>query len=249
MNLRRLLIQPYFYTRYGFHRLTGTGAFKKNRASANQTAGRGTPPLKRALWQYHVKQFHASSCSVASVVSCINAIRAVKKGSIQPIDQGEILDRVTIGQWKARMSDGGYQGRRGLPLPLLGQVVKESLRVYDLNVHQVDIVQTPKNELRRSPVRISLKKRLREFDHLGNGLIIAHFDQGAFVPTLNIPHISPVGAYDAGTDRVTLLDVDPDQPGPYQVSFDTFYQGLCADYHQVLKAYGYGGGGYVYIHL
>ena len=250
MNLHRLLIQPYFYTRYGFHRLTGTGAFKNSHTSAHPAAAdRRHPPLKQALWQHHVKQFHASSCSVASVVSCVNAIRALTEASIRPIRQADILDRATTGHWKARMSDEGYRGRRGLPLPLLGQVVKESLRIYGLNVRQVDIVQTPKNHSGRSPVRIILQKRLREFDQTGNGLIIAHFDQGAFVPTFNIPHISPVGAYDADTDRVTVLDVDPDQKDPYQVSFSTFYKGLSTDYHRVLAAYGYGSGGYVYIQL
>jgi hypothetical protein len=250
MNLHRLLIRPYFYTRYGFHRLTGTGAFKNRLSYPPRTeADRPYPPLKQALWQYHVKQFHASSCSVASVVACVNAIRALKEGSIQPIGQAEILDRVTTGHWKARMSDAGYRGRRGLPLPLLGQVVEESLRVYGLTVRQVDVVQTPKTKERRAPVVTILKRRLREFDQMGNGLIIAHFDQGAFVPTLNIPHISPVGAYDPSTDRVTLLDVDPDQKGPYQVSFDTFYKGLSDNYHHVLRGYGYGSGGYVYILL
>ena len=42
------------------------------------------------------------------------------------------------------MSDDGYRGRRGLPLPLLGQVVKDSIAAYELKVRTVDVVQTPK---------------------------------------------------------------------------------------------------------
>ena len=83
-------------------------------------------------------------------------------------------DRVTTGHWKERMHDGGYHGRRGLPLPLLGQVVKDSLAAYDLTVRSVDITQTPKNEPQGSPLRTRLKKRLREFDRRGSGLLIAH---------------------------------------------------------------------------
>lgn len=248
MNLHRLLIRPYFYTRYGLHRLTGTGAFRPGMIRPDQPAvSPRKPPLNRALWESHVKQFHEASCSVATVVSCINAVRRLQDGSSVPIRQKEILDRVRTGHWKERMSDGGYRGRRGLPLPLLGQVVKESLAVYKLNVQDVDIVHTPKRGPSRSAIRLTLKKRLREFDRLGNGLIIAHFDQGAFVPTLNIPHISPVGAFDSSNDLVTVLDVDPDQKKPYQIDFTTFYNGLSADYHHMLKAYGYDGGGYVYI--
>ncbi|MBC2711661.1 MAG: phytochelatin synthase [Desulfosarcina sp.] len=250
MNLLRNLIRPYLYTRYGFHRMTGTGAFRSDRIRHIHTPAHPRwNPLKLAIWKYHVKQFDESSCSVAAVVSCINAIRSLENDGIVSIGQREILDRVTTGHWKARMSDGGYRGRRGLPLPLLGQVVKDSIAAYELKVRSVDIVQTPKNTPPRSPIRTTLKKQLRDFDRHGNGLILAHFDQGTLVPTLNIPHISPVGAYDAATDRVTMLDVDPEQEKPYQVNFDTFFNGLSCNYHHVFEAFEYGSGGYVHIQI
>lgn len=250
MNLLRNLIRPYLYTRYGYHRFTGTGSFKGGHVQYVPFCNRlQWNPLKRAIWKFHVKQFHDASCSVASVVSCINAIRFIQNSNAVPITQTEILDRVTTGHWKARMSDGGYRGRRGLPLPLLGRIVKDSIAAYQLKVHTVDVVQTPKGIPFTSPVPITLKKRLRGFERHGNGLIITHFDQGAMVRTLNIPHISPVGAYDPATDRVTMLDVDPDQRQPYRVDFNTFYKGLSCDYHHVLEAYGYGSGGYVYIRI
>lgn len=250
MHLLRNLIRPYLYARYGFHRVTGTGAFRGNRfRTVHSSALPQWNPLKQAIWRYHVKQFHDSSCSVASVVACINAIRSLENDDTHPISQTDILDRVTTGHWKERMSDNGYRGRRGLPLPLLGQVVKDSIAAYGLTVRTVDIVQTPKNETAKSPIRAKLKERLHEFDRAGSGLIIAHFDQGSLVPTLNIPHISPVGAYESDSQRVTMLDVDPEQCKPYQISFDTFYKGLSCDYHHVFEAFGYGNGGYVYIHI
>ena len=250
MHLLRNLIRPYLYARYGFHRMTGTGAFRGDRVRTVHSPARPQwNPLKQAIWRYHVKQFHDSSCSVASVVSCINAIRSLESNDAHPISQTDILDRVTTGHWKERMSDGGYRGRRGLPLPLLGQVVKDSITAYDLKVRSVDIVQTPKHAPAKSPIRAKLKQRLHEFDRHGNGLIIAHFDQGSLVPTLNIPHISPVGAYDSATERVTMLDVDPEQCQPYQISFDAFYKGLSCDYHRVFESFGYGSGGYIHIHI
>ncbi|MCB2147071.1 MAG: phytochelatin synthase family protein [Deltaproteobacteria bacterium] len=248
MNLLRHLIRPYLNTRYCFHRMTGTGAFGGNRVrSVHTPAQTQWNPLKQAIWKYHVKQFHESSCSVATVVSCINAIRSLENSDAPPISQTDILDRVRTGHWKERMSDGGYHGRRGLPLPLLGQVVKDSIAAYGLKVRTVEVVQTPKNAPARSPVRTRLKQCLRDFDRHGSGLIISHFDQGTLVPALNIPHISPVGAYDEVTDRVTMLDVDPEQENPYQVDFEIFYKGLSSDYHHVFQSFGYGSGGYIYI--
>jgi hypothetical protein len=250
MNLLRNLIRPYLYSRYTFHRLTGTGAFKTDQFSYVPAAiSPQWNALKRAVWKHHVKQFHDSSCSVASVVACVNAMRSLEKAASHPISQAEILDRVTTGHWKARMSDGGYRGHRGLPLPLLGQVVKDSISAYQLTVRGVYVVQTPKSASPASPIRETLKKRLRDFDRHGSGLIIAHFDQGSIVPTLNIPHISPVGAYHAATSQVTLLDVDPEQKKPYQVDFNTFYKGLSCDYFHLFEAFGYGSGGYVYIQI
>lgn len=248
MYLLRYLIRLYFYTRYGFHRMTGTGAFKGDQAKyLNRDVQPQWNPLKQAIWKTHVKQFHESSCSVASVVSCVNAARSLTDGAGAPVSQSDILDRVTTGHWKERMSDSGYRGRRGLPLPLLGRVVKESFEAYGIQFQDVDVVQISNNASRRSPLKATLKERLRNFDRCGSGLIIAHFDQGSLVPALNIPHISPVGAYDAVADRVTMLDVDPDQKSPYEVDFDTFYQGLACDYHHVLAAFGYGSGGYVHV--
>lgn len=250
MNLLRYLIRPYLYARYGFHRITGSGAFRGNRARYVHS---GVQPqwnsLKQAIWKFHVKQFHESACSVATVVSCINAIRSMGDRDIEPLSQSDILDRVTAGNWKARMSDGGYHGRRGLPLPLLGQVVRESIAAYGLRVNGVDTVQTPKYAAPESHIATSLKKHLRDFDRHGNGLVIIHFDQGALLPTLNIPHISPVGAYDPAADRVTVLDVDPDQKDPYQIDFKAFYRALASDYHHLLKPFGYGSGGYIHIRI
>lgn len=250
MNLLRHLMRLYFYTRYGFHRVTRTGAFKNGRIRyLHLNVQPQWNPLKRALWKAHVKQFHESSCSVATVVACINAVRSLPNGNAAPVSQASILDRVTTGHWKERMSDSGYRGRRGLPLPLLGKVIRDSLVAYGISFRDVDIVQTPLNGSRRSLVESTLKRRLHDFDRLGHSLVVAHFDQGSLVPALNIPHISPVGGYDAITDRVTVLDVDPDQKAPYEIDFDTFYKGLASDYHRVLLAYGYGSGGYVYIRL
>ncbi len=250
MHLLRNLIRLYFYTRYGFHRITGTGAFREGRTKYLHG---GVQPhwnlLKQAIWKTHVKQFHEASCSVASIVSCVNAARSLTDGAAAPVSQSDILDRVTTGHWKERMRDGGYHGRRGLPLPLLGRVVEDSFKAYGIRFRRVDIIQTPKDATRWSPVKATLRKRLRNFDRCGSGLIIAHFDQGSLVPTLNIPHISPVGAYDAAADRVTVLDVDPGQKSPYEVDFDTFYQGLASDYHHVLTAFGYGSGGYIHVRL
>ena len=251
MLILKYIMRGYLYLRYFSHKITRTCAFGLNRADiilAPYKETRNT--LKNALFRHHVKQFHESSCSVASVVSVVNAIldRSTPP-SHGPITQQEILEKVKAAHWKERMGANGYKGRRGLPLEVLGQVVKASLDAYKINYLSLEIVQARGGKDPSLPIRTSLLSRLKQFETQGNCLIIAHFDQGCFVQELNIPHISPVGGFDPITHKVTLLDVDPSQPHPYQISFDTFYKGISTHYNHVFKHFGYGRGGYIYIQL
>jgi hypothetical protein len=250
MNLRRILIHAYFYVAYGVHKITGTGAFGPDGADyidgPIQTGGNS---LKTALIKHHVKQEHESSCSVASVVSVLNAVRDLQHENPVPIRQRGILEKVRTANWKERMSDEGDNGNRGLPFPVLGEVVKSSLDAYGAAYKFVETVQARKSSDETEKIRRLLWNRLSDFEKAGDCLIIAHFDQGAYVPALNIPHISPVGGFDAETGDVIMLDVDPAQQRPYSISFDTFYKGLSSNYHHVLKPFGYGSGGYVFIRL
>ena len=244
------IMRGYLYLRYFFHKMTRTGTFGRQLADPIPDPHRVTGNrLKDGLFRHHVKQFHESSCSVASVVCVVNAIlKKSNRLTHAPITQQEILETVKSAHWKERMGDSGYKGRRGLPLPVLGQVVKASLDAYDIPYHLVEIVQARGGEKTRA-IRASLLSRLEQFETQGNCLIIAHFDQGCFVRELNIPHISPVGGFDPATRKVTLLDVDPSQPHPYQISFDTFYKGIASHYNYVFTHFGYGRGGYIYIQL
>jgi hypothetical protein len=206
-------------------------------------------PLKTALFRHHVRQFHEASCSVASIVTAVNAIRSLRDDRPDPITQMEILQKVRTGYWKERMSPEGHNGRRGLPLPLLGEIVKSSLDAYSIAYKTVETVDGTKDSGRAQKKREDLRNGLLDFETGGGCLIIAHFDQGAFLKTLNIPHISPVGGFDIKSGDVTILDVDPELERPYKVPFDTFCKGLFNGYNPVLRPFGYRTGGYVHIKL
>ena len=251
MNFRRMMIFSLLYIPYGFRKITRTGVFGRHKASyIDGPIPSDGNPLKAALIKHHVKQFHEASCSVASVVTVVNAIREVYKDAPPPISQMDILEKVRTAHWKERMSsDKGYKGRRGLPLNTFGEVVIDSLNAYDIAYKTVEIIQAQKNTNSSDNIRKALWNRLDGFEKKGNGLIIAHFDQGAYVPGLNIPHISPVGGFNDKTGKVIILDVDYTQEKPYAIDFDIFYKGLSSEYNLLFKRFGFGNGGYVYIHL
>lgn len=250
MNLRRSIIHGLLYGPYLFRKITGTGAFgQRGAAYLEEIPPDGMNPLQTALVKHHVKQYHGASCSVASVVTVVNALRELQGDRSGPITQMDILEKVRTGYWKERMSPGGHHGRRGLPLPLLGEVVKSSLNVYGLTYKTVETVPGAKDPGQRQKQKKELKNRMVDFEIRGSCLIIAHFDQGAFVRTLSIPHISPVGRFNTESEAVTILDVDPEQDRFYRVSFDIFCKGLFSRYPFVLRPRGYQTGGYVCVIL
>lgn len=249
MKLIFILMRSVLYLRYFFHRFSATGAFGRHQARYEPIGPeiRGNP-IKAGLYHHHIKQFHESSCSVASVACVVNTLLENQgRMPARPVTQKDLLNRVTAAHWKQRMGPDGYRGRRGLPLPVLGEVVKASLYVFHIAHGGVDVVPATRDPEKTAAFLQILKSRLERFERTGDGIIIAHFDQGSLIPDLNIPHISPVGGFDPDTGEVTLLDVDTSQPCPYTVSFHRFYRAISTNYLHLFHLFGYGRGGYVYI--
>ncbi|MBU1342955.1 MAG: phytochelatin synthase family protein [Proteobacteria bacterium] len=251
MIFLKWVIRPYLYIQFFFQKFTLQGAFGKEQAVVIKTPYEKTGNnVKDGLFRNHVKQFHESSCSVASIAAVVNTLLE-RQGPLNevPLTQQDLLEKVKTAHWKERMSDTGYKGRRGLPLHTLGQVTESCLDAYNISYQLVETVQTSGDPVKSEKIKHLLRKRLEQFETKGDCLIISHFDQGSFLPELHIPHISPVGGFDPVSERVTLLDVDSSQAFPYQVSFDTFYKGLSSNYNPIFRLFGYGEGGYVFIQV
>ena len=246
----RSIIFTYLHIPFYYHKLTRTGTFDESVAKMvrEQVPAAGNP-LKQSLWKHYVKQYHEASCSVASVATVVNALGGIINGQAGEVSQMDLLDKVKTGNWKKRMGPEGDNGKRGLPLELFGEVVRGSLEAFQIPFTSIETIDPRKEPQPEQEKKEALRNRLREFETLGNGVVIAHFDQGAFVPELNIPHISPVGGYDDRTDRVTVLDVDRYQSGPYSIPFERFYWGISKWYPSLFRFLGLSNGGYVYIRL
>lgn len=250
--LLKWLIRPYMILQYHVGKTMQTGSFGKDGGRYIKTPYQPSGNfIKDGLHRNHVKQFSESSCSVASIASVINTLleRAGRSEKDSPVTQQDLLDNVRAAHWKERMSPGGHKGKRGLPLSSLGRVVRAGLDTYSIPYKSLEIVKCYQDRTRAKALKRELKSRLNRFEKKGDCVLIAHFDQGSFLPELHIPHISPVGAFDSAGDSVTVLDVDTTQQHPYQISFDVFYKGLSHNYNFMFRRYGYGEGGYIFIQL
>ncbi|MBW2368615.1 MAG: phytochelatin synthase [Deltaproteobacteria bacterium] len=207
--------------------------------------------LSRRLLDHYVIQFNSAACSVASVATVLNTARSLtqKAEKAVPLTQTDILNAVQVVEWKDRITPSGNKSRRGLPLAELGIAVENGFAQYQIPCDSVETVLLLKHPSNLADEKEKLKNRLIAFEKSGACFIIAHFNQGIFIKSLHIPHISPVGAYHIADNKVLVLDVDREGPGPYWLSFEKFFEGLTSDYNGRLKKYGYDGGGYVYVEL
>ncbi len=207
--------------------------------------------ISRALLENFIPQFSPSSCSVASAATVLNAamVHLGLSGDGKRITQREILEKINTVNWKERVGKSGYQGRRGLPIELLGTALESCFRAFGIPFREIQTIPLTRRTNHLGLRKKELHSRLTAFHQQENSFIVAHFNQGVFIRGLHLPHISPVGAYNPAQKSLLILDVDPDQPAPYWISLDTFFEGLCWDYGGILKPYGYSGGGYVWIRL
>ena len=250
MFLYHYTMRGFLIFRYFVHRLSHTCGFGPGPAVRFDPAAADAsgPSLRAGLFRHHIKQFHESSCSVASVASAVNALlerRHPQRAGL--ITQKDLLETVREAHWKERMEPGGYQGKRGLPLAVLARVTRASLAAYGIPA-RVEVVHAPGGRQARQAKR-DLITHLLDFQVRDKSIIIAHFDQGSFLPELNIPHISPVGGFNPVSGEVTVLDVDWSQPRPYKISLERFYNGISTRYWGFFTPFGYGRGGYVRIIL
>src|SRR3989339_261245 len=176
MNLFKWIIRPYLYIHYVLSRLFKSGGFLKTQAVYLKDPYQETGNfLKDGLFRHHVKQFHESSCSVASVVSVMNVLLE-KQGRLPniPLTQQDLLEAVKTAHWKERMSDKGYNGRRGLPLPTLGEVVESSLKIYGIPYKSVETIQGSADPEKSKTIKQTLRARLEQFETRNDCILIAH---------------------------------------------------------------------------
>jgi hypothetical protein len=203
-----------------------------------QSAKNAAPDFWKLI-NHYTGQYDGLSCSVASVAMVLNAIDRTR-GDLRANDanfqQLKIIDAVKAAHWKEHLTEGGWQGRVGLTLAELDEVVSDALKTYGIQGWTTSVRSFPEaNPQNLTELRTILKTNEASADDF----VILHFLQDKLTDDPGGPyaHISPVGAYDAVSDRVLLLDVDREYYGPYWVGVERLLTALSAR----TPAYGCGG--------
>jgi Phytochelatin synthase len=173
-----------------------------------------------ALSPFYTAQQTDAACSIAAVTMVINGARIHQNltSDDKLASQSSILKKVNIDAWTNWVDMKG--GR--LILDQYGHYIEETFKAYGLTPVTVQVFHAQKN----SEFKKQLHNALVENEKSDKDFIIANFIQGTFTGDAEAPHIAPVGAYDAKTKRVLIMDPDREWYEPYWVSEDVFLDGM-----------------------
>lgn len=156
-----------------------------------------------ALMPHQLQQFTDSSCSLASAVMVLNAMRGIEGQNrvSNLISEKRLIEKFSHTDWPAGIAPEGG----GRKLLRLADHLAEAFAFYDLGGWQV----------MRHPVAVAdaaagetLRVHLAAMESTPGYFPIANFHLDLFYGDgSDIGHFSPLAAFDAATDRVLVLDV------------------------------------------
>lgn len=194
--------------------------------SADSEALRRNPsPDFWSLIPYYVSQQDSRSCSIASFSMMLNALDVSKggrKAEDRLIDQKAfvklMLDLRPIERFFGRLIPG-----KTLSLEEFGTVAAEALKRKGHGELKVEVIHAEGKGWKEK-----VEGALKSNELSSKDLILANFLQSELTgdPEGKVGHVAPVGAYDARTGSVLILDPDREYYEPYWVPVGIFLKGL-----------------------
>lgn len=154
-------------------------------------------------------QFTSSACSIASVTMAVNGLRGLPPKATQKVPtQQAVLKKVGLRSWQKRSAEGGD----GVTYRQLRRYNRAALDAYGLKRARVTSFHP---EVANTAALERTRRILTRNEASPDNVALTYFNQGVLTGDWNGPHVSVIGAYDAETDRVLVLDVDQEWYIPY----------------------------------
>lgn len=182
------------------------------------------PPCRwlklQAMAPYFVRQQTDASCSVASVTTVLNTVRAQSRK--RAVLQDQVLQSDPSGLWAQATKDAHSDGvnLEGLALHVMQSFYTQASRHVAVDVRRMG--------LSRGEFRAALEHALgagedNPHDHF---MIVNVLQSRVLGDGEPMGHMSVVGAWDAKRQRVLILDVDNRKPDPYWVAIETLIDAM-----------------------
>lgn len=187
-------------------------------------------------------QFTSSACSVATITAALNGLLGLPSGNEDEVmSQPQLLDLVDDDAWKAASAEEGI----GVTFDQLVDLAQRSLTARKMSDYKTDVFQpSDASEAEKTLLRQTLTKN----EASKSDVMMIYFNQGVVTGDWDGPHISLIGAYDAATDRVLVLEVDQQWYTPYWTPTDVLLAAMLRPAPEDQGPLAGQTGGYVYLH-
>ena len=152
---------------------------------------------------YLIQQGTDSSCSLATAVMLINAVRG-REGQLrigEPVSEASLLSKLGDAAWQGAVAEGG----NGLSLTEFAAAMECALLSYEC-AGTWSVTSAPVTD--PDAATTDLRAALIAMEDRNTGFAAANFHLDLFYGDgVDVGHFSPVGAYDPARDLVLLLDV------------------------------------------
>ncbi|MBD3787049.1 MAG: hypothetical protein IE922_08770 [Sphingomonadales bacterium] len=162
-------------------------------------------------------QFTSSACGVASVTAAVNGLAGLPALAEETVmSQPEMLDLIGSDAWAAISAEGGD----GVKFAQLVDFATQAMTARGIagrveTFHPAEAGAEPTPEM-----GAKLREILAANEASADDVALIYFNQGVVTGDWDGPHVSLIGAYDAGADRVLILEVDQDWYIPYWTPVD-----------------------------
>ena len=164
-------------------------------------------------------QFSTSACSIATVTAAINGIMGQPEWASQTImTQPDLLELTDNAEWFALSIEGGD----GVTFQQLVEFTNEALSAVGLSRSVMQFHPTIVSDMAKT----QLTQMLVENEASADDAIMVYFNQGVVTGDWDGPHIALIGAYDAATEKVLILEVDQEWYVPYWTTVDVLLEAM-----------------------
>jgi hypothetical protein len=180
-------------------------------------------PAYWALAPHLIHQHTDASCSLATATMLLNGARALDGHAQigQFVSEHKLLERMADADWQREITppDGN-----GISLVALGEKLPRTLALYGLHGWSVDVHTVSAADV---PTAEAFRAELVAMETKGDRLLAGNYHLATtYGDQWDIGHFSPIGAYDASSDRVLLLDVWKADYEPSWVPLMRLLQGM-----------------------
>ncbi|WP_157230875.1 phytochelatin synthase family protein [Kiloniella laminariae] len=167
-----------------------------------------------AFSPYVKPQFTSSACSIATVTATLNGLRGLPPHAEDTVTtQPALLELVADPVWSAVSAEDG-DGVTFAQLEEFSRKAVEALAQQDARLANWQVASW-KPAANDAAALASLREKLAKNEASAGDALMIYFNQGVLTGDWDGPHISLIGAYDAASDRVLILEVDQEWYIPY----------------------------------